>query len=1350
MTTAAQKIVNRPAPAAMPVVPVHVRSTPGMSQASSLKISTPADPAEREADHTAKRIMRAPLAQPGNMISARCSPHAARFASTIVQREPPRIARKQEGTAAAAPGVSSEISASGAAGSPLPVGLRNFMEARFNADFSRVRIHTGEQAARLSSQVSARAFTVGSHIYFGRSQFQPESSDGRELIAHELTHTIQQGAATQHGGSAGATPAHQPVSTNTGISVQRNILTDIANGVVDFGESVGWRLLNHYAPELAPIIRQGPLEWLKEKIGNAVHAAFNNLMAPVHAVTGVASSLVSHFTHLVAWIQHAAARIANGDCGAVSEAMEKIQQVFEGLAAPVIDKIKHLATRVKNFFSGIWDRFGAPVWHFLERIGGQAWNKIKQFARWIWDKAAPIRRTVGRAWTWLKNKLGIGEGPEGHDGILQWVKRKAQSVWDNHIKPFYERFRRPILVVAGVLVMLSPAGPVIAIGAAIGGMAAGIRWIRHNLRNRAAIVRQRGIFQGVIIPAILGAVNHASAFLMNKAHFITGKLTAVVTGLNHAVGAVAGSILGFATRILQWIVDRFHALVNWAIHGLLRLATLATGALHRLSGYLQPILHVLREIAHVVADVMRLPLLLAGRLWHIIPACIRNPFINFFIPLILRQIAFFRELAATPEAWQKTRAQVMRLIHQVFHNFDLMGAIRTAFRIVVRALNIPVQLISQLLDKAANAWDAVIAAPLRFIENSFKAMLQGMGLFMSHILSHLWFGVQGWLLNAVSRSGVAPPSSWSPKGIFLFILDVMGISVDHVIDLIDRRIPGAGRTLRRATRFMTGAMEWLKIALTEGPRGLWNHLVASLGNLGTMVLESAVGWIMRRVVAIVGARIAALAASSGLSGILEAIKAIYSAIQTAIEYMPRILGILIRVFDTVTQIAHGVIAPAARMVESGLHMAMPVVIGFLANYAGLGGIGERIREIIGNVRERVDNAILGLIDRAISAIRRIYDSVRRGVQAGVQAVVSWWRLRRTAQLGRRRATLAFSGNEHNARLTIATSPAVPLTDFLANDPVVRALPPDHAALRQIRAHAADIHAIKNGPSKGGTIEDGREIARLFGLIAELLPDLGGVTRPPPSVIDWSGEKQVGPYNTAWQMIANPLSIDSGGKVGSEPTQVTPFWRAVNVRTGAYIRGHLLNHHLFGPGSSNNLVPITRDANAQMSSRVEENVKRAVLQENKVLSYRVTMVFGSRAPRRYVPAETYLPTQIVMVSWELSPGPGTGEAAWTNPVRRPFPSGTATLQHPLPADTPVGAVRPTVNLSSDGVPAMMRSFAMNPAYDPFRNRLGVMAMQIVSARMSRPTAFASYSQLATLPGFANFVEVLRTDHFIVLR
>src|SRR5258705_5521853 len=78
------------------------------------------------------------------------------------------------------------------AGEPLDEVARGFFEPEFGHDLSRIRIHADDLAAASAAAVGARAFTVGDHIAFGAGQFSLQSAAGRRLLAHELTHTIQQ------------------------------------------------------------------------------------------------------------------------------------------------------------------------------------------------------------------------------------------------------------------------------------------------------------------------------------------------------------------------------------------------------------------------------------------------------------------------------------------------------------------------------------------------------------------------------------------------------------------------------------------------------------------------------------------------------------------------------------------------------------------------------------------------------------------------------------------------------------------------------------------------------------------------------------------------------------------------------------------------------------------------------------------------------------------------------------------------------------------------------------------------------------------------------------------------------
>lgn len=91
--------------------------------------------------------------------------------------------------------VQSHLRAQQGGGHALPGGTRSFMENRFGADFSAVRVHTGGSAVQLNRDLQAQAFTHGRDIYFNAGKYNPVSKGGQRLLAHELTHIVQQGAA---------------------------------------------------------------------------------------------------------------------------------------------------------------------------------------------------------------------------------------------------------------------------------------------------------------------------------------------------------------------------------------------------------------------------------------------------------------------------------------------------------------------------------------------------------------------------------------------------------------------------------------------------------------------------------------------------------------------------------------------------------------------------------------------------------------------------------------------------------------------------------------------------------------------------------------------------------------------------------------------------------------------------------------------------------------------------------------------------------------------------------------------------------------------------------------------------
>ncbi len=103
--------------------------------------------------------------------------------------------REAIGGGAATPNLESSIQSARGGGQPLADTIRQPMEQAFGANFSGVKVHTDSQSDQLNKSIQAKAFTTGQDVFFRQGEYNPGSKDGQELIAHELTHTIQQGAA---------------------------------------------------------------------------------------------------------------------------------------------------------------------------------------------------------------------------------------------------------------------------------------------------------------------------------------------------------------------------------------------------------------------------------------------------------------------------------------------------------------------------------------------------------------------------------------------------------------------------------------------------------------------------------------------------------------------------------------------------------------------------------------------------------------------------------------------------------------------------------------------------------------------------------------------------------------------------------------------------------------------------------------------------------------------------------------------------------------------------------------------------------------------------------------------------
>ncbi len=190
------------------------------------KVGQPGDGAELEADRVAESITQSGEGAPVNHETApaihtkplEVDPRSSEIAGankdqaneraepengekSLSGKEPRIIRRKKAITAAAAseedPGLGSRINGLKGKGEPLPEGTRKFFETKLNQDFGQVRIHNDPQSHEIARSLQARAFTIGEDVGFGAGEFAPQSGAGKKLLAHELTHVMQQGEIPQ-------------------------------------------------------------------------------------------------------------------------------------------------------------------------------------------------------------------------------------------------------------------------------------------------------------------------------------------------------------------------------------------------------------------------------------------------------------------------------------------------------------------------------------------------------------------------------------------------------------------------------------------------------------------------------------------------------------------------------------------------------------------------------------------------------------------------------------------------------------------------------------------------------------------------------------------------------------------------------------------------------------------------------------------------------------------------------------------------------------------------------------------------------------------------------------------------
>lgn len=335
------------------------------------KFETPAITVQRKCDHCEKEEKT--QAKLFRMIQRSEEVMAADEADTAVQAKQISLYRsdifKQSGRGPPAnsiqPSFEQSLSSSKGNGTALPIGTQQFMESRFNADFSGVRIHTGSYAQSLSSNINAQAFAHGNDIYFNSGKYSPNTEAGGTLLAHELTHTVQQGASPVN---FSTTVAAKTASKNIAQTKVEKINPSIQNETQSsdysgqYNMAAIWQqqsLLKRNGTNVKP----QPLEKMRQQIPNINRSEENENKGTEQSVLQTKSELSNWHVNNDGALQTAAPVIQKqtGEKELQKKEEELQKEEDEISALPVHD----LQAKAMNEFSATTNETSTEVNHFL-------------------------------------------------------------------------------------------------------------------------------------------------------------------------------------------------------------------------------------------------------------------------------------------------------------------------------------------------------------------------------------------------------------------------------------------------------------------------------------------------------------------------------------------------------------------------------------------------------------------------------------------------------------------------------------------------------------------------------------------------------------------------------------------------------------------------------------------------------------------------------------------------------------------------------------------------------------------------------------------------------------------------
>lgn len=1171
-------------------------------------------------------------------------------------------------------------------GRSLPDGVRRLIEPTLGTNLGEVQVHTGTRAARATSSVGARALTHRNHIFVGGG----ESPHDVRLMAHEATHVVQQGATSQASRTTSSTPDVQPLLGQSALEK----LNDYAEYIP------GWTLLTvlvGYNPLLGEQVEPTPENFLEGLIGlipgaKLVLDALRRFEV-VEKASQVLRETISEFNlnpeRLKQTLENAWNDLDTLDL--IVSMGESAREVIEKHFVPLKDDAVAFARSLVDRLIGVAKEAAIDVAERL-LLDTTAWNLLTKLMG-----KDPLRdeEVEAKPPGILADTLRLIGAEQHLEKMREEGTFEETAAWfGEQIGRFKELIGRLEELVETAWEALTPKE--------IGNL-----W--SNLESLASDVGE---------------------FLADVVDFAEDVASEVLSRIKDALlsrldGFAKENVPGF--HLLTVIIEKN----PFTGENVARTAEALIGGFVRLLPNGHAIYQELADSGVIAEAGARIDAAVEqlGIGWEMIVNLFQGVWDSLSIEDLLDPVGAFQRVV------EEFRGPISRIVRFV------TTVLREIFHVAVAAMNFPTDLVGSIISNVMGAIDAVKRDPIGFVTNMLEAVKLGFQNFFGNILTYLAGGLTDWLFRGLRDAGIEPPADFSLGSVLEFVLEIVGVTTDRIWEGIAERIGEENvERIRTAMDALTGIWEFVRDVQRQGIGAIWEYVTSQIRGLWDTVTEMAQEWIMERVINRAIRWLVGLLDPSGVTAVINSFQAFFNAVQSAAEYLRDILSIVNDYVSTIAAVAQGQLEAGAQKLEQGLVNAIPVAIGFLANQFGLGNIGQKIEEIVGGIRETVDQAIEWLLDKAEAGVEKVLSAIGFGgeeqkttgaEEAADESEVEgerWWELSAPFDRVGESHTLAFAGEAKQAELVVRSAER-PLRGWITTvskelqdaadtissgkytyysnqiDRIARKAEDVREEKSKWVRESAGSREVREPETKSMSKGAGKRIRELYLDILRLMNTLdfreGVDVRPDSQVASYTQwDTEAGKMGRALE--ARPLSVNPGEFSGfSASGSASQLWRIVNqIRPNTYVQAHLLNHHLHGPFEEWNMVPLPSKDNTLMASKIEAPMKRKVLSENEVISYEIEFHFGTHDSTYLHDYERMLPTSFSATAtlMELGDVDELTEQTVRNPSNWTEKSGSTFVNESfkvrMPTEPPGGVTFLRLSLSDpDFVEAAVETMAI---------------------------------------------------------